>query len=241
MNDSFEIHKKNQFLEKPSKHWDLFYKRNSNNFFKDRHWTLREFPDLSPEKGHSFLLEIGCGHGSFVFPLLETTNLFIFAVDFSPNAVELVKTHPDYNEDRIKAYVMDVSDKGSFPIIPPVDLVSCIFILSAIPPNNLSRAAQNIYDLMTENGILIFRDYAMGDLAQQRFKPISEISPGCYYRNDGTLSYFFSLERFKELFESVGFVILEAEYVKKDVVNRKQDLKMSRVFLQARLQKKVKL
>lgn len=240
MIDSFEIHKKTQFLEKPSKHWDLFYKRNSNNFFKDRHWTIREFPDLLDKK-HSCLLEIGCGHGSFVFPLLETTNLFIYAVDFSPNAVELVKSHPDYNQDRIKAYVMDVSHKESFPVIPPVDLVSCIFILSAIPPNNLSRAVQNIYDLMAENGILIFRDYAIGDLAQSRFKPISEISPGCYYRNDGTLSYFFSLESFRELFTSVGFTILDAEYIKKDVVNRKEDLKMSRVFLQARVLKRVKL
>lgn len=29
------------------KNWDLFYKRNSTNFFKDRHWTIREFEDLA--------------------------------------------------------------------------------------------------------------------------------------------------------------------------------------------------
>lgn len=28
------------------KNWDLFYKRNSTNFFKDRHWTTREFEEL---------------------------------------------------------------------------------------------------------------------------------------------------------------------------------------------------
>ncbi|XP_069504851.1 tRNA N(3)-methylcytidine methyltransferase METTL6 isoform X2 [Ambystoma mexicanum] len=34
-------------LEKEAqRNWDLFYKRNSVNFFKDRHWTTREFEEL---------------------------------------------------------------------------------------------------------------------------------------------------------------------------------------------------
>lgn len=38
---------KQQKLEKEAqKNWDLFYKRNSTNFFKDRHWTAREFEEL---------------------------------------------------------------------------------------------------------------------------------------------------------------------------------------------------
>ena len=35
-------------LEKEAKkNWDLFYKRNTTKFFKDRHWTKREFEELS--------------------------------------------------------------------------------------------------------------------------------------------------------------------------------------------------
>jgi len=47
--DSRKIPERRQSqLEKEArKHWDLFYKRNSTKFFKDRHWTLREFQELS--------------------------------------------------------------------------------------------------------------------------------------------------------------------------------------------------
>lgn len=38
-------------LEKEAqKNWDLFYKRNSTNFFKDRHWTSREFEELQARR-----------------------------------------------------------------------------------------------------------------------------------------------------------------------------------------------
>ena len=86
------------------KNWDLFYKRNSTHFFKDRHWITREFPELlqtiselgqksSPQaKDRLVLLEAGCGVGNTVFPLMEeNSNLFIYACDFSPRAVEFVK------------------------------------------------------------------------------------------------------------------------------------------------------
>jgi methyltransferase-like protein 6 len=37
------VFKQDQYDKNAQKHWDQFYKRNTSNFFKDRHWTLREF------------------------------------------------------------------------------------------------------------------------------------------------------------------------------------------------------
>ena len=38
-------------LEKEAqKNWDLFYKRNTTKFYKDRHWTTTEFQELGGQK-----------------------------------------------------------------------------------------------------------------------------------------------------------------------------------------------
>ena len=40
--------KQNKLEREAQKNWDLFYKRNTTKFFKDRHWTKREFDELCP-------------------------------------------------------------------------------------------------------------------------------------------------------------------------------------------------
>ena len=90
---------RNKLEKEARRNWDLFYKRNSTHFFKDRHWITREFPELlqalsEVDQGRPVLLEVGCGVGNTVFPLLEEIpNLFIYACDFSPRAVDFVKVH----------------------------------------------------------------------------------------------------------------------------------------------------
>merc|ERR1712212_578967 len=100
--------KKNKLEAEARKNWDLFYKRNSTNFFKDRHWTHREFPELQPEnlsQRKHVLLEAGCGCGNAVFPLVEENeNLFVYACDFSQRAVDFVKSNPLYDPERFPRF-----------------------------------------------------------------------------------------------------------------------------------------
>ena len=48
--------------QEAEKNWNLFYKRNSTNFFKDRSWTTREFQELlggDESTEQKVLLEVG--------------------------------------------------------------------------------------------------------------------------------------------------------------------------------------
>ena len=52
--------KANKLELEAQRNWDLFYKRNEVNFFKDRHWTTREFQELlgDEDEGRRVLLEV---------------------------------------------------------------------------------------------------------------------------------------------------------------------------------------
>ncbi|CAN0143833.1 unnamed protein product, partial [Ectocarpus sp. 8 AP-2014] len=43
------------------------------------------------------LLELGCGVGNAVFPLLEENRgLYVIAADLSPRGIQVLKQHPKY-------------------------------------------------------------------------------------------------------------------------------------------------
>ena len=87
-----------QLEKNAKKHWDIFYKRNEGRFFKDRHWTTREFEellDLSNSDKNLTLFEVGCGVGNLIYPLIEENVIFskIYSCDLSPRAIEFVKVN----------------------------------------------------------------------------------------------------------------------------------------------------
>lgn len=55
--------------------------------------------------------QLGCGAGNTVFPLLELNpRLAVFACDFAPAAVALVRAHPAYGSSgRVHAFVADIT------------------------------------------------------------------------------------------------------------------------------------
>ncbi len=139
--------KSKRFEIDAKKHWDLFYRRNKTNFFKDRYWTFREFEEIKGEE--KTLLEIGCGVGNFMYPLLkENKKIFVYACDFSTDAIQLLKSNPEYDTNRCYGFVCDVTKPYSLKEqLPPgvkVDFVSLIFVFSAVHPDKMKDAVRNI-------------------------------------------------------------------------------------------------
>ena len=238
-----------KFQKESLKHWDIFYKRNETRFFKDRHWTTREFQELvssTDDKNDPLspkvLLEVGCGVGNFVFPLLDLEDFpfKIFAVDLSPRAIEFVKQNPNYDEQKVTAFPCDISQENCFDEKlgdDSIDIVSMIFVLSAIRPSLFKTVMKNIFRVLKPGGLLIFRDYGVNDMAMLRFKGGSKIADRHYVRQDGTTTYFFTLEEMKVMIEECGFILQMNEYVERRTVNLKESVDVPRIFVQGKYRK----
>ncbi|XP_073107044.1 LOW QUALITY PROTEIN: tRNA(Thr) (cytosine(32)-N(3))-methyltransferase [Elaeis guineensis] len=68
-----------------------------------------------------------------------------------------------------------------------------IFMLSAVSPMKMPLALQNVRNVLKPSGTLLFRDYAMGDFAQDKLAKKGQIiSNNFYVRGDGTCAFYFS-------------------------------------------------
>lgn len=241
------------------KNWDLFYKRNGDRFFRNRYWTKHEFAELfHPSQTTDrpiYLLEVGCGCGDFVLPLLESAeksdatdvrvpeNLYIYCCDISEQAINLLKTNPMYQRHhptKISAFTADISKRTDLELHCDnnhADIVSLVFVLSSLDPRSIDTAISNIYRVLKPSGLVLFRDYAIYDKAMLRFNEKSKICDKFYVRQDGTRVYFFSKSELIDLFQRYNFVVESIEHVHRETINNSSGDKFSRIFLQAKFRK----
>ncbi|XP_073101898.1 uncharacterized protein [Elaeis guineensis] len=228
---------KEKYERDAKKYWDIFYKRHQDRFFKDRHYLDKEWGQYFQGGGKLVVLEVGCGAGNTVFPLLTTYHdIFVHACDFSPRAIDLIKGHQDFTADKINAFVCDLTVNKLSEIIQPssVDIVTMVFVLSAVAPEKMPLFLQNIRKVIKPNGRVLFRDYAVGDLAQERLTcKEQQISENFYVRGDGTRAYYFSEEFLTNMFAQNGFDVEEVGICNKKVENRSLELVMNRRWIQA--------
>lgn len=245
-----------RFNSNPAKWWNLFYKNNTSNFFKNRKWLQQEFPVLDEitkeDAGPQLILEIGAGAGNTAFPILannKNPQLKVHACDFSKTAVDVMRNHESYDPKHVQADVWDAAGDEMPPGIEDgtVDVAIMIFIFSALSPTEWSKAVDNVYRLLKPGGLVLFRDYGRGDLAQVRFRKGRYLEENFYIRGDGTRVYFFETDQLTEIWSGADgkdgeattpkFAIEKLDADRRMLVNRAKKLKMYRCWLQGRFRK----
>ena len=179
-----------QFEQQAARHWDLFYRSNTVNFFKDRHWLDREFPELGEAVASRaaagatpLLVECGCGVGNALFPLLAAHPVLrAVGVDFSARAIDFVKANPEFCPARCEAHVRDLATQplagahGAPMELGAADVAMLCFVLSAVAPTAHGTFLSHVAAALKPGALLLFRDYADGDLAQKRFRPGAKVA-----------------------------------------------------------------
>nr|XP_017828899.1 tRNA N(3)-methylcytidine methyltransferase METTL8, mitochondrial isoform X6 [Callithrix jacchus] len=113
-----------------------------SNLDSEKHKKGPMKTELFPGSNASFrILEVGCGAGNSVFPILNTLQnspeSFLYCCDFASGAVELVKSHSSYRAAQCFAFVHDVCDDGlPYPFPDGIlDVILLVFVLSSIHPD----------------------------------------------------------------------------------------------------------
>ncbi|CAF0990802.1 unnamed protein product [Rotaria sp. Silwood1] len=228
--------------------WNRFYDIHENKFFKDRQWLFTEFPELlfsssnTNPKQTITILEVGCGVGNSIFPIIRTnninehSNIFLYCCDYSSTAIDILKQNVDYNTKYCHGFVYDITSLNPMPFEEnSLDFILMIFVLSAIHPSQHEQVIKNLIKyLKPGHGKLLFRDYGLYDMAQLRFKNDKCIEKNLYARSDGTLTYFFQQDELDQLFTRNGLVKEQNLIDRRLQVNRSKQLKMYRVWLQCK-------
>lgn len=96
--------------------------------------------------------------------LAQSAHTKFHCFDFSTRAINILKSHPAYDPSRINAFVFDLTSStptlsvklseappefneprsALSPTLPSVDLISCIFVLSALPPERHQASVQSL-------------------------------------------------------------------------------------------------
>ncbi|XP_052812206.1 tRNA N(3)-methylcytidine methyltransferase METTL2-like [Mya arenaria] len=195
--------------------------------------------ELYPGQSAKFrILEVGCGVGNTVFPILKANRdpgLMVYCCDFSKTAVDLVKENADY-ERRCHAFHCDISNPESTVPFPDnsLDVIICIFVLSAINPDKFQAVINRLTGFLKPGGVILFRDYGRYDMAQLRFKKGRCLSENFYARGDGTRVYFFTQVELGEMMTNAGLVEKQNLVDRRLQVNRGRQLKMYRVWIQCK-------
>jgi len=181
------------------------------------------------------VLDLGCGTGNTGLPLIEKfPRLSYLGIDGSEQAVALLQQDPRFDSQRCQALAADIASPTLSLPANTHDVVLFVFVLSALSPVEQEAAVARAFRSLVPGGRVVLRDYALGDLAESRFKASSRIGRHALARSDGTLTFFFTEAGLDSLLSmQAGFSRLFITKLERIVTNRLTGVEMARYYYSA--------
>jgi SAM-dependent methyltransferase len=137
------------------------------------------------------------------------------------------------DSSRLDSFVADGTDPGLGQQLAGcnADVALIMFTLSAVPPDAMPQMLRNAWLALRPGGVLCIRDHGLYDMVQLRIPAEQCIGQNTYRRGDSTLAYFFTPQELAGMAESVGFEVVESDWVCVYNKNRKTGQQLKRVFV----------
>jgi len=169
--------------------WDDDYQR------RGRLWG-GSVPFLPRLPRSSRILELGCGDGKTILPLVKN-GYSVTALDISPSAAVLCRDSCA-SPDQARILVADVRKNpfcnGSF------DVINASHVTGHLSLEGRRQLAGEVTRLLAPGGTLYFRDFSVEDF---RFGRGEQTEEGTFMRKNGIITHYFSGDEVRALFSQL--------------------------------------
>ena len=143
------------------------------------------------------ILELGCGNGKNVAPLVQA-GCFVTAIDFSPHAASLCR-NTCTDPDRVNILIADARRtpfcNESFDIIIASHIIGHLSLSGRRP------LASEVLRILAFSGTIYFRDFSTGDF---RYGRGEETETGTFTRKNGIATHYFTENEVLTLFSGLA-------------------------------------
>ncbi len=157
---------------------------------------------LSNIQGRS-VLELGVGNGKTLKTIIGQKPKTVVAIDISEEAIIKCK-----GSTKSKNVLYITKDFLKFNTKDKFNTIVCYYFLNNFIRKDRIKVVNKIKSLLEKGGIILFEDFAVGDLRQKG----KEIEKNTMEKQNGLICHFFEKEEIKELFYSLDVEIQEKSF-----------------------------
>ena len=180
-------------------------------------------PGLPPG---SHVLEIGCGDGKGLRPMLSR-RWRVTAIDRAPAALTLCRGLK--GRDTVDGFLL--ADVERLPFRPAsFDAIFCSHILDHLDERGRAAGAAESARVLRQGGLLFFRGFSTGDMRAGKGR---EVEPGTFLRSEGIITHYFTEDEVCRLF----YLLAPVEFMTRNWIVRIRGEEMRRSEILATCQK----